>query len=175
MSADPHVVSFEQVRAAARHDARLREALDTLVCPECHAVGEVRWDGSAEMLHAAGCDVGEAALRYGDQDRRPASARAQGSDLDGLVAALRTIAPAIYVERLTGREASASGFVSCPLHDERSASLKVYETPERGWYCFGCGAGGDLFTLAGELWGLRDRRDFPTLVRRLAQTLGLAP
>ena len=34
-------------------------------------------------------------------------------------------------------------FCSCPLHNEKTASMKVY--PD-GFYCFGCGQGGDVIT-----------------------------
>ena len=40
------------------------------------------------------------------------------------------------------------GKVKCPFHGERTASLKVYEDPKRGWHCFGCGAGGSVIDLA---------------------------
>lgn len=33
------------------------------------------------------------------------------------------------------------GFCSCPLHKEKTASMKVYKD---GFYCFGCGKGGDI-------------------------------
>jgi len=33
------------------------------------------------------------------------------------------------------------GFAVCPFHSEKTASLKVYKD---GFYCFGCGAGGDV-------------------------------
>lgn len=39
-----------------------------------------------------------------------------------------------------GLRANRAGFVRCPFHEERTASLKIY--PD-GFYCFGCGAHGD--------------------------------
>lgn len=42
------------------------------------------------------------------------------------------------------------GYARCPLHDERTASLKLYDG-RRGWYCFGCHAGGDVVALAATL------------------------
>lgn len=33
------------------------------------------------------------------------------------------------------------GFVRCPLHAEKTPSLKLY--PDERWFCFGCSAGGD--------------------------------
>jgi hypothetical protein len=35
--------------------------------------------------------------------------------------------------------------------------LHVYERPEQGWYCFGCGRGGSIYDLAAELYGLSRR------------------
>jgi hypothetical protein len=40
----------------------------------------------------------------------------------------------------------------CPFHDDRHPSLRV--NLDRGvWFCDPCGTGGDLFDLAGQLWG----------------------
>jgi hypothetical protein len=67
---------------------------------------------------------------------------------------LLAIPPRIYVERLFNVEVPRSGFVSCPLHVDRTPSLKVYETPERGWMCFSarCRRGGSIYDLAAALW-----------------------
>jgi hypothetical protein len=83
---------------------------------------------------------------------------------------LLAIAPRLYVERLLGVEVPRSGFVSCPLHVDRTPSLKVYETPERGWMCFSacCRRGGSIYDLAAALWGLDTRgSDFRELRRQL--------
>ena len=42
----------------------------------------------------------------------------------------------------------------CPLHGERTPSLRLYDEPERGWYCFGCHKGGDAAKLYAELYHL---------------------
>lgn len=39
----------------------------------------------------------------------------------------------------------------CPFHGDKDASLKVYQD---GWHCFGCHKGGDVISLARELYGL---------------------
>lgn len=44
------------------------------------------------------------------------------------------------------------GFACCPIHREKTASLKVYSDPKRGWHCFGCGRGGSVIDLAMALW-----------------------
>lgn len=41
----------------------------------------------------------------------------------------------------------------CPFHRDRHPSLKIYPH-NRGYYCFSCGAGGDVITFAGKLYGL---------------------
>ncbi len=87
--------------------------------------------------------------------------------------ALRRVAPAIYIEALTGLRPGRDGKVSCPFHGEdRTPSLHVYDEPEDGWYCFGCGRGGSLFDLGAEIFGLSTRgRDFIELRARLQATL----
>lgn len=42
----------------------------------------------------------------------------------------------------------------CPLHGERTPSLRLYEEAERGWYCYGCHRGGDATALYAALYGL---------------------
>jgi hypothetical protein len=83
---------------------------------------------------------------------------------------LLAIPPRVYVERLLGVKVPRSGFVSCPLHVDRTPSFKVYETPERGWMCFSarCSRGGSIYDLAAVLWRLDTRgHDFLELRRRL--------
>lgn len=46
------------------------------------------------------------------------------------------------------------GWCCCPFHSEKTPSLKIY--PDAGgFYCFGCGAGGDVLTFAEQLFGLK--------------------
>ena len=40
-----------------------------------------------------------------------------------------------------GMEANRHGYISCPFHTEKTASCRIYE---KSFYCFGCGAGGDV-------------------------------
>lgn len=43
-----------------------------------------------------------------------------------------------------GYHPNRAGFISCPFHQgDKTASLKIYED---SYYCFGCGASGDIFT-----------------------------
>lgn len=41
-----------------------------------------------------------------------------------------------------GMHPNRSGFICCPFHKEKTASMKIYQD---SYYCFGCGAHGDVF------------------------------
>ena len=100
-------------------------------------------------------------------DRRRWSPRAAGEDL------LLAVSPREYVERLTGAQVGRSGKVRCPFHEDRTPSLHVYEDPQRGWYCFGCGRGGSIYDFAALLLGRGTRgEDFIELRRELAAIIG---
>lgn len=68
---------------------------------------------------------------------------------------LRGLEPVRYVADLAGVAVPGPGKIRCPLpdHGDRTPSFHVYETPEDGWFCFGCRRGGDVFTLAALLCG----------------------
>lgn len=53
-----------------------------------------------------------------------------------------------------GIQADRRGMAVCPFHGDRDASLKVYRDPRRGWYCYGCHAGGDVIDFAMRLYGV---------------------
>lgn len=56
----------------------------------------------------------------------------------------------------------------CPFHSEKSPSFHVY--PENGsFYCFGCGAGGDVITFVRRIENL----DYMESIRLLAQRAGM--
>lgn len=40
-------------------------------------------------------------------------------------------------------EPNRAGFISCPFHKEKTASMKIYE---KDFYCFGCQKQGDIFS-----------------------------
>jgi RepB DNA-primase from phage plasmid len=90
---------------------------------------------------------------------------------------LLAIAPEVYVRRLLGVEVPRHRKVPCPFHEDRHASLHVYETPERGWYCFGaCRRGGTIYDLAAPLYGYAARgKDFLRLRAELRRLFGLEP
>ena len=88
---------------------------------------------------------------------------------------LLAIAPDVYVRRLLGVEVPRHRKVPCPFHQDRHASLHVYDTAERGWYCFGaCRRGGTIYDLAAALYGYSARgEDFLRLRGELRRLFGL--
>ena len=57
----------------------------------------------------------------------------------------------------------------CPFHSEKTPSFHVY--PENGsFYCFGCGAGGDVITFIRRIENL----DYMEAIRHLAQRAGVS-
>ena len=85
-------------------------------------------------------------------------------------AALKNLDAREWMPRLTGVELSASGYMPCPFHEERTASLKAY--PNGSWYCYGCHQGGSIFDFAARLSGRGTRGvEFVELRADLARTL----
>ena len=70
--------------------------------------------------------------------------------------------------RLRGRGRVRQGF--CPFHDEAEGSFTVYSDSER-WYCFGCGAGGDVLDFIRRTENLT----LPEAIRRLDGSPGSQP
>lgn len=68
--------------------------------------------------------------------------------------------PMPEVVRQYGIEINHAGFCRCPFHNERTASMKIYA---QSFYCFGCGAGGDVIDFVR----LYERCDFKTAFRML--------
>lgn len=71
-----------------------------------------------------------------------------------------------YVQvKRTGRDYVCS----CPFHSEKTPSCHIY-TENQSFYCFGCGAGGDVINFIR----LIERLDYVESVRFLAQRAGLS-
>src|SRR4051794_21721958 len=89
--------------------------------------------------------------------------------------ALLAIAPEVYVRRLLGVEVPRHRKVPCPFHADQHASLHVYDSAQRGWYCFGaCRRGGTIYDLAAPLLGYSPRgEDFLRLRVELRRLFGL--
>ena len=58
------------------------------------------------------------------------------------------------------------GMVSCPLHEDRHPSCRVYADPGGVGYCFSCGRGGSAIDLAAGLLDLEPRGDGYLQLRR---------
>jgi len=57
----------------------------------------------------------------------------------------------------------------CPFHNEKTPSFSV-SSAKQFYYCFGCGAGGDIFKFVMEM----DKITFPESVRAVAEKCGIA-
>ena len=61
-----------------------------------------------------------------------------------------------------------NGYIQCPFHNEKTASLKIYPGA-RGWYCFGCHKGGTVIDFVMLLFDIT----FPQAVVRLSTDFNL--
>lgn len=59
-----------------------------------------------------------------------------------------------------GININRNGFISCPFHIEKTASMKIYDN---SFHCFGCGATGDIFDMEMHLNGCNFRTAFELL------------
>lgn len=65
-------------------------------------------------------------------------------------------------------KAGANYKAKCPFHNEKTASFHI-STSRQGYYCFGCGAKGDIFTFVQEMEGT----DFRGALKTLAERAGI--
>lgn len=65
-------------------------------------------------------------------------------------------------------QVNRNGMCSCPFHEDRHPSMKLNE---RYFYCFGCGATGDVIDLVARLFGLSSYE----AAQKLAQDFGIGP
>ena len=65
-----------------------------------------------------------------------------------------------------GIEVKRSGMACCPFHDDKNPSMKLNE---EYFYCFGCGATGDVIDLTARLYNLSPKE----AAEKLAQDFGL--
>jgi hypothetical protein len=109
----------------------------------------------AADLHAPGVDLHRVLGDAARGSRRPMPARANGTRRLG-AEGLDGLAPRDWFAALEpDRPITRYGYARCPLHDEEIPSLKLYDEPDEGWYCWGCGRGGDLIEYAA--WRLYGR------------------
>jgi hypothetical protein len=87
--------------------------------------------------------------------------------------------PREYFAALCGiTEYDRRGQCRCPIHEDPGPSCWVGETPESGWFCYGCNRGGRIFDLASLLiggpWGVDLRGDaFRAARAELERRLGV--
>ena len=67
-----------------------------------------------------------------------------------------------------GLQVNRNGMCSCPFHEDQHPSMKLNE---RYFYCFGCGATGDVIDLVARLFGLNSYE----AAQKLAQDFGIDP
>ena len=65
-----------------------------------------------------------------------------------------------------GIEVKRGGMACCPFHDDKNPSMKLNE---EYFYCFGCGATGDVIDLTARLYNLSPKE----AAEKLAQDFGL--
>lgn len=68
-----------------------------------------------------------------------------------LFQSVKDLVPMVDAARLYGYEPNRADFIRCPFHNERTASLKLYD---RSFHCFGCGAHGSVIDFVVLLFGL---------------------
>ena len=82
---------------------------------------------------------------------------------------------AVGLDKRAQRQAGGGLTVLCPWHSERSPSCSVTRGPNGALrvHCFGCGRGGDIFSLVAQVHGLDASRDFPAVLKLVAELAGV--
>ena len=83
----------------------------------------------------------------------------------------QTIKAAVTVKQaaaLYGLPITTTGMTRCPFHEDHTPSMKLTDTY---YYCFGCGATGDVIDLTARLFDLSSLQ----AARKMAQDFGLGP
>lgn len=75
------------------------------------------------------------------------------------------------VAQLMGYQVNRGGFMVCPFHGDKDASLKIYpgRNGHSGWHCFGCGRGGSVIDFVME----SEQCSFAKAVRIINDGMGL--
>ena len=69
--------------------------------------------------------------------------------------------------KVYGLEVDVHGMALCPFHDDHHPSLKL----DQRFYCFGCGASGDVIDFTAKLFGLSPK----AAAQKLAEDFGINP
>jgi len=98
-------------------------------------------------------------------------------------AEVKSVLTMTEVSRFYGFTPNRAGFIQCPFHADKTGSLKIYPD-DRGWHCFGCGVGKDIYDFVMRLFdtdfrgalsrlsfdfnlGLTDDKPDPTALARI--------
>ena len=81
--------------------------------------------------------------------------------------AVKQSVPVREAAQMYGIEVNRSGMACCPFHDDKNPSMKLNE---EYFYCFGCGATGDVIDFTARLYNLSPKE----AAEKLAQDFGLA-
>lgn len=73
---------------------------------------------------------------------------------------IKRLVPMDRAVRVYGFTPNRGGYIPCPFHREKTASLKIYTSCDghSGWHCFGCGRGGSVIDFVMELFGINYRQ-----------------
>jgi hypothetical protein len=129
-------------------------------------------------LHGPPLDVESVVGRLPDQTPPARSVRHGPPRARG---AMDELAPREWFAALEpDRPINEYGYARCPLHDDHVPSLKLYDEPQDGWYCWACARGGDLIEYAawrrhGRATRDLDPSEFRELVARLPLELRTVP
>lgn len=72
-------------------------------------------------------------------------------------AAIKAAVPAREAALRYGLAVGRNDMAICPFHGDKTPSLKLYPG-DRGFYCFGCGAGGDVINFTARLFNLTNKQ-----------------
>ena len=124
--------------------------------------------------------------RSDEGDRQTLSARAHGKapcaltlyrvpspyqDCEVQVNLFQTVKAAVTVKQaaaLYGLPVTPNGMVCCPFHEDHTPSMKLNDAC---YYCFGCGATGDVIDLTARIFDLSSLQ----AARKLVQDFDLSP
>ena len=88
--------------------------------------------------------------------------------MNGIAEYIRQNVPMGDICKKYGFAVNRAGFIFCPFHREKTASLRIY-TDAKGSYCFGCGQGGSNIDFVERLFN----KDFKEAVKIIATAFNL--
>lgn len=90
--------------------------------------------------------------------------------MSGLAETIRSTVSMSDVCTKYGYIPNSAGYIRCPIHNEKTPSLKIYPG-DGGWHCFGCGEGGNHITFVMRIFDI----DFRQALIRIANDFGIRP